>query len=195
MLRRVLAMSFLIASTNVLIAQEHAHTPRMTHPADSTAPSGAATVPVSAGQAAYAAIGEIARLLEQDPATDWTKVNLEKLRQHLIDMDEVTMRSVVRQENIGGGARFVVTGQGRTLEAIRRMTQAHGGMMSADGMTVRVDDIASGVRMTVVAAEPSNATAVARIRGLGFIGLMTSGDHHGPHHLAMARGTIAGHGH
>jgi hypothetical protein len=37
---------------------------------------------------------------------------------------------------------------------------------------------------------------VARIRGLGFIGLLVQGGHHGPHHLAMARGEMpAGHRH
>jgi hypothetical protein len=34
----------------------------------------------------------------------------------------------------------------------------------------------------------SEASEVAHIRGLGFIGLMVSGSHHQPHHLAMARG-------
>jgi hypothetical protein len=30
--------------------------------------------------------------------------------------------------------------------------------------------------------------AVARLQALGFIGLLTAGAHHGPHHLAMAKG-------
>jgi hypothetical protein len=37
---------------------------------------------------------------------------------------------------------------------------------------------------------------VARIRGLGFIGLLVQGAHHQPHHLAMAKGEkMPGHGH
>jgi hypothetical protein len=30
----------------------------------------------------------------------------------------------------------------------------------------------------------------ARIRGLGFIGVMVIGSHHLPHHLAMAKGEL-----
>jgi hypothetical protein len=36
---------------------------------------------------------------------------------------------------------------------------------------------------------------VARLRGLGFIGLLTAGAHHGPHHLAMAKGETFAHSH
>lgn len=164
-----------------LSAQEHAHTPGMTHPvpASSTSP----------GQDAFGAIAEVRRVLEADSSTDWSKVNLEPLRQHLIDMNEVTLRSVVRQEAVPGGARFMIEGQGRTLEAIRRMTQAHSAMVGDGGtLDVTTEETASGVRLTVLAANQSDARAVAKIRGLGFIGYMTLGDHHGPHHLALARG-------
>jgi hypothetical protein len=48
----------------------------------------------------------------------------------------------------------------------------------------------------VTAKNAADAKAVARLRGLGFIGLLTEGAHHGPHHLAMAKGeAIPGHGH
>ena len=41
----------------------------------------------------HGAIGEIVRILEADPKTDWSKVNLEALRQHLIDMNEVALHA------------------------------------------------------------------------------------------------------
>ena len=42
--------------------------------------------------------------------------------------------------------------------------------------------------------KPDDAKVVARIRGLGFAGLITEGAHHQPHHLAMAKGeALAGH--
>jgi hypothetical protein len=42
----------------------------------------------------------------------------------------------------------------------------------------------------------NDATRVAELRGLGFIGIMTLGDHHTTHHLQLARGeTPAGHAH
>ena len=48
------------------------------------------SVPTMPGQDAFGAIQEIVRILEADPKTDWSKVNLEALRQHLIDMKDVT---------------------------------------------------------------------------------------------------------
>ena len=76
------------------------------------------------GQAAYGAIQEIVRILEADPKTDWSKVNLEALRQHLIDMNEVTLNAKASAKPIDGGLEIAVTGNGRTLEAIQRMVPA-----------------------------------------------------------------------
>jgi hypothetical protein len=176
-----LAIAGLLAPA-FLSAQEHTHTPELV--------SGSGASSMSPGQDAFGAIAEVVRLLEADSSTDWSKVDLEALRQHLIDMHEVTLRSAVGQEAISGGARFTVEGQGRTLDAIRRMARAHAAMVGGSGGSrVTLEDIASGIRLTVLAADPSDPTSVAKIRGLGFIGFLTSGDHHGPHHLALARGT------
>ena len=59
----------------------------------------------------------------------------------------------------------------------------------------KAEPLSGGVRLTVTAKNANDATAVARIRGLGFAGLLTEGAHHGPHHLAMARGEKPGHHH
>jgi hypothetical protein len=183
----VVAAGLLINSA--LAAQDHQHTPGMQHPT--------AAVPTEGGQAAFVAIAEIVKLLDADPRTDWSKVNIEALRQHLIDMDEVTMRAAVRSESVAGGAVFTVTGSGRTLEAIRRMTRSRAQTGDATAaVRMSVVDVADGVRFTAVAADPSDARAVARIRGLGFIGVVALGDHHAPHHLGIANGTMAAmHGH
>jgi hypothetical protein len=45
-----------------------------------------------------------------------------------------------------------------------------------------------GALLTVTARAPNDSATVARIRGLGFIGLLATGDHHREHHLALARG-------
>jgi hypothetical protein len=53
-----------------------------------------------------------------------------------------------------------------------------------------------GVRFVALAGNPADARAVARIRGLGFIGVVSLGDHHAPHHLGIANGSMtAMHGH
>jgi hypothetical protein len=62
-------------------------------------------------------------------------------------------------------------------------------------LAARTDVIPGGVRLTVTARPETDEKAAARIRGLGFIGLLTLGPHHGPHHLAMARGEALHHGH
>ena len=59
-----------------------------------------------------------------------------------------------------------------------------------------VTEVPNGVRFTAVAANTNDARAVARIRALGFIGVVALGDHHGPHHLGIANGSMtAMHGH
>jgi len=55
--------------------------------------SGTAGVPTSPGQEAFGTIQEIVRMLEADPSTDWSKADIAVLREHLIDMNEVTLRA------------------------------------------------------------------------------------------------------
>ena len=153
--------------------------------------------PILPGQDAFGAIAEIVRLLDADPGTDWSKVDLERLRQHLIDMNEVVLRSEVKQSPVPGGIVMDVTGSGRTRQAIRAMVVPHAAELSAmPGLAAKAEPITGGVRLTVTSTTPDDARAVARLRGLGFAGLLALGAHHGPHHLAMARGeAIAGHAH
>jgi hypothetical protein len=151
--------------------------------------------PTSPGQAAFGAISEVVRMLKADPNTDWSRVNVEALRQHLIDMDEVTMHAVVAQKNVPGGLEMEVTGTGRTADAIKRMAINHSRMLDQEGeYHASATEIANGARITITAIRPSDARMVAQIRGLGFAGLMTEGDHHAAHHLALARGESDPHG-
>ncbi len=154
-------------------------------------------VPTMPGQDAFGAIAEIVRILEADPATDWSQVDFERLRQHLIDMNEVMLRSAVKQTPVPGGLAMEITGTGRTEQAIRAMVVPHA--VELDRMpewSGRTESIAGGIRLVVVAKTPDDARIVARIRGLGFEGLITEGTHHQRHHLAMARGeALANHTH
>ena len=152
--------------------------------------------PTMPGQDAFGAIAEVVRILEADPATDWSKVDLERLRQHLIDMSEVVLRAAVKQAPVPGGLAMEITGAGRTEQAIGAMVVPHAAELDrmAD-WSARTEAIPGGVRLTVVARQPEAAAVVARIRGLGFAGLLTEGAHHQAHHLAMARGEAPGHTH
>ena len=167
------------------------------HAQHSPAMQGVAAGPTMPGQDAFGAIAEITRILDADPATDWSKVDLERLRQHLIDMNEVVLRSAVKQTPVPGGLAMEITGTGRTEQAIRAMVGPHAVELdrTADG-SAKTESLPGGVRLIVVSERPDDATLVTRIRGLGFAGLMTQGAHHQPHHLAMAKGeSLAGHTH
>ena len=149
--------------------------------------------PEEVGQDAFAALAEMKALLESNPNTDWTRVDLGALREHLVDMNRVVLDSETRQRNIEGGFEAVITGEGRTLEAILRMVPAHarfGGRQPDLDISVEPlpegDPQGKGLKLRVTTTDTSS---VDRLRGLGFFGFLVSGDHHRPHHLAMASGS------
>ena len=147
---------------------------------------GASTTPTLPGQDAFGAIQEVLRILEADPKTDWSKVDLEALRQHLIDMNEVTLRAEAAPKQVDGGLEIAVTGGGRTLIAIQRMIPAWMQMANGhNGWSAKATELPNGELLTVTATDPKE---VQHIRALGFIGLLASGLWHQPHHLAMAKG-------
>ena len=146
-------------------------------------------VPTLPGQDAFGAIQEVVRVLESDPKTDWSKVDLEALRQHLIDMNDVTLQADVATKPVDGGLEIAVTGSGRTLAAIQRMVPAHAAEINGlNGWSAKTAPLDNGVLLTVTAGDPKE---VQRVRGLGFVGILVSGSHHQPHHLAMAKGEFA----
>ena len=145
-----------------------------------------AAAPIEPGQAAFGAIQEVVTDLQADPQTHWSKVDIEALRQHLIDMDEVTMRAAAVKEPIENGLRVKVTGSDRTLAAIQRMVPDHAREIDGlNGWRVRTAALPDGVVLTVTADNPAE---VQEIRALGFLGIMVQGSHHQMHHLAMAKG-------
>lgn len=144
------------------------------------------------GQAAFGALSEVVALLEADPSTDWSKVDITRLREHLVDMDEVVMRADADVEERGEQIRITYKGTGRTLDAIRRMIPAHAKMMNAYRNWKSETEIGADRVVWILTAK--SAEERVRIRALGPFGLLTLGSHHGPHHLAMARG-LAIHAH
>jgi hypothetical protein len=150
------------------------------------APTPAPGAPTEPGQSAFAAIAEIVAMLDADPGTDWSRVDIGALRAHLRDMDLVTLRSEATMTPIEAGARFEIAGDGDVTNAIRRMTLAHAPFLEAEAdWRVTAEATPRGAILTVAAADPA---LTAKIRALGFYGLMTLGAHHPAHHLAMARG-------
>ena len=150
----------------------------------------AAGAPTMPGQDAFGTIQEIVQMLQADPATDWSKVNIGALREHLIDMNEVTLRAVASERMLDNGIEIAVTGEGRTREAIKRMVPAHVHELAAIGWKAKTDDLPNGVKLTVLA---SDTLPLAKLKALGFMGIMVQGGHHQPHHLAMAKGELSMH--
>jgi hypothetical protein len=147
--------------------------------------SAATGTPTMPGQDAFGTIQEIVQILQSDPKTDWSKVNIDALRQHLIDMNEVTLHAAAAQRMIDNGIEITVTGEGRTLEAIKRMVPAHVNELHEIGWNAKGEDLLNGVKLTVLASE---AQPLTKLKALGFMGIMVQGGHHQPHHLMMAMG-------
>lgn len=142
----------------------------------------AATGPTEPGQSAFAALAEIVVLMRADPTTDWSRADIPALREHLVDMALVTLDATVATTPTATGATFRVGGEGRTLEAVRRMALAHPPFAEAEtGWTIIAKVVDGGVELSVDGDRD-------QILALGFHGLMTIGAHHQQHHLAIARG-------
>jgi len=137
------------------------------------------------GQGAFAAIAEIVAALEADPTTDWSKVNIAGLREHLRDMDMVMIDSHATAAAVAGGMQFTITGTPDTAASIRRMVLAHAKVMQGvDEWTYQATSISDGA--TLIVTVPNGD--LARLKGLGFYGMLTSGMHHQAHHWMMAIG-------
>jgi len=161
-------------------AQTHRHTmhgftPRPVAPAAPTQP----------GQAAFAAIQEIVAILEADPQTDWSKVDIDALRQHLVDMEHVTIFAHVARTPLDDGFRFEATGVGAVRDSIRRLLAAHASAMNGAGVwRYETAEIENGAALTVH-VPPADRE---KLRALGLFGVLTGGMHHQMHHLMIARG-------
>ena len=149
--------------------------------------SAARTTPTEPGQSAFATIQEIVALLEADPETDWSRVNIEPLRRHLIDMNNVTLAARVEAERVDGGVRFRVTSDApEVTNSIQRMVFSHVRTVEESaGERYELASVDEGVILTLVTTDERQEQ---RWAALGFIGWLTSGMHHQSHHLALAKG-------
>lgn len=179
----MIGTSALLAAGALTFAQDRSHMHHAEHMHGQ-----AAAVPTHSGQEAFGTIQEIVRMLEADPSTDWSKVNIGALREHLIDMNEVTLRAHASERPIDNGVEITVTGEGRTLGAIKRMVPAHTRELAALGWNASTQDLPNGVKLVVTSSDPEQ---VIKLKALGFMGIMVQGAHHQVHHLMMAKGEFA----
>lgn len=181
-MKRILILACLGLAAPLAAAQEMDHSKHMMM-------SGKA--PVEPGQSAFAAIQEIVGILENDPHTDWSKVDIEALRQHLIDMNNVTLGARAAVSEADGVVTFDVSGDGPVRDSVRRMVLAHAATMNGvDGWTFEASEMETGARLAVT---PPDQASLAKLRALGFIGVMARGMHHQTHHLMIALGITPHH--
>ncbi|MCS3676396.1 hypothetical protein GGP72_000292 [Salinibacter ruber] len=169
----------------VASAQQHG---QGRHHGSGGAMSSSSPVLQAPGQSVFGTVQEAIRRLEADSTTDWSRVDMAALRQHLLDMERVAMDVAVEaQTPIDGGVRLRVR---PTQEAARasldRVLDAHPHMLRQETgwmMTVTEDGDAYVLRVTT-----RNPREVDKIRGLGYIGLLAYGQHHQRHHWHLVRG-------
>ncbi len=125
----ILTLITLPFSVGALLQQEEmSHQNHQQHMQSTSSPL---TMP---GNAVFGTIQEVIRKLEADPDTDWSQVDLEALRQHLIDMHHFTMNvRVVSKSSISNGVEIVVepTIPG-AMPSLERVFQAHPPMLRAE---------------------------------------------------------------
>lgn len=166
------------------------HSADMAHGPTAAAPDFANSMSLTEpGQGAFAALSEVVCLLEQDPDTDWSQVDLAALHSHLMDMDLLITQTEVAETLLPNGLLAKATGTAQTQAALRRMVPAHAAQLARDTRwKVQAQATEGHVTLQVTSDDPDT---IARIQGLGFFGLMASQDHHRAHHLMIARGDPA----
>lgn len=138
------------------------------------------------GQGAFAALSEVVALLRQSPDTDWERVGIKRLRDHLVDMDLLMMYAQAEETHLQDGLQIRISMMGEAGGAVSRMVPAHGPVLSAEtGWRSHVVREGDALVWTVTSKEDAS-----QIGALGFFGLMAVGDHHRAHHL----GIVIGHG-
>ncbi len=142
------------------------------------------------GNEIFGTIQEVVHKLEADPNTDWSKVDLEALRQHLLDMKAFTEEvSVISQKPIENGIVIQVKPETeRAVGALKRLFKMHPAMLKMEkgwDMIAKQDNNQWTITVTT-----KNNSEVNEIRALGYIGLLAEGAHHQLHHWMIATGQM-----
>lgn len=177
-----LTAGVLFVTSSPAPAQHHGHE---TTASSSATPSNVLQAP---GHSVFGTVQEAIRQLEADSTTDWSQVDIEALRQHLIDMQHVALHVTVQDKTpIEGGVRLRVKATTDAARAsLARVLDAHPHMLHQEtGWTMEVheDDASYVLRVTT-----ENPQERDKIRGLGYMGLLAYGQHHQRHHWHLVRG-------
>jgi len=142
------------------------------------------------GNEIFGTIQEVISKLEADPATDWSNVDLESLRQHLLDMKAFTEEvSIISKEPFENGVKIKVKPETkRVSEALKRVFKMHPAMLKKEkGWEMKAKEEDEEWTIIVTTTKTSE---VDKIRALGYIGILTEGAHHQLHHWMIATGQM-----
>lgn len=117
-------------------------------------------------------------------------VNLEALRQHLLDMKAFTEEvEVISEKPVENGVEIQVQPRTeRAVGALKRLLSMHPAMLNKEkGWTMETER--QGNQWTIICTTMGK-TEVEKIRALGYIGLLTQGAHHQLHHWMIANGEM-----
>ncbi|MBL4761608.1 MAG: hypothetical protein JKY93_02795 [Gammaproteobacteria bacterium] len=177
------------------MASAHMHHANMDHASMmSHSQVAAPAILTESGTDPFATLQEVITALEAGPDTDWEKVNIEALRLHLVEMQDMTINVQVKQQRIDNGFQAVVTPTtNRAVKSLTNVLSGHPAQMKAEtGWDMQVQNKRGIFTLTATTKKTQD---VAKIRGLGYIGVMAYGNHHQPHHWAMASGDNPHNGH
>ncbi|PAU92640.1 hypothetical protein CK503_15730 [Aliifodinibius salipaludis] len=140
------------------------------------------------GNDVFGTIQEVVQKLEANPDTDWSEVNLEALRQHLLDMKAFTEEvEVVSKREIENGVEIMVKpNTERAEDALNRLLKMHPTMLKKEKSWDMQAEKNEGD--WIVRCTTDIASEVKKIRALGYIGLLAEGAHHQRHHWMIATG-------
>jgi len=174
----------------VSAAEDHSSMPNHKHSMKSKA------IPLTeAGNDAFGTIQEVIKKLNSNPDTDWSKVNIEALRRHLVDMhDMVYDVKVISQKPVKHGLKVIMRPTTRrAARALPRVFKAHPAQLQRETGWRMV--VKKSSRRYILTITSQKAEDVNKIRGLGYIGVMAYGSHHQVHHWAMPTGSNPHHMH
>ena len=183
-----------LAYQSASFAQDsHQHQEGMDHSKMMSSSQTKFPVATEGGQGGFTAIAEIVALLQADPNTDWSKVNIDVLREHLVDMNELAINATAKTEINDGSVVFHISATGRALKAVHAMVPAHAGVLS--GTTKWKASAELTDTGAIMALSADNPHELQKIKALGFFGVMATGAHHQAHHMLMATGAANAHKH
>jgi polyhydroxyalkanoate synthesis regulator phasin len=172
---------YLVYSVNIFAEDAHS---TMNHQQHMMKTTGSALK--EAGNDIFSTIQEVIDKLNNDPDTDWGKVDIEALRQHLLDMNDMAMNvEVVNQKPLKNGLEVTVLPiterAEKTLAKVFNVHPIH--LKRETGWSMQVVRNNKQFIITTTTEDPKQ---VKKIIALSYIGLMAYGKHHQPHHWGIS---------